>query len=56
MTKPSDPAIVVSIKLAQGLIDYLRQRPYAEVADLIAGLTKCPQAVFNEPQAKEPEA
>jgi hypothetical protein len=32
------------VKLAQSIVDYLKARPFVEVADLINGLLRAPRA------------
>lgn len=46
---PAEPHVVVSIKLAQSVVDYLKQRPFQEVAPLIEGLVRCPRAEIQAP-------
>ena len=46
---PAEPQVVVPVKLAQAVVDYLKQRPFQEVAPLIDGLVRCPKAEIAPP-------
>ena len=46
---PPDPQVVVTVKLAQALVDYLKTRPFVEVADLVNGLVQAPRAEIQLP-------
>jgi hypothetical protein len=56
MTPPQEPHVVLPLKLAQALFDYLKQRPFVEVASLVDGLLKAPRAEIQPtPPPKEGE-
>lgn len=44
-----EPHIIIPSRLAQAIVDYLKRRPFEEVAPLIEGLVKAPQAQIQEP-------
>jgi hypothetical protein len=45
---PAGPQLLIPQALAQGIVDYLKARPYAEVHELIGGLLRLPQARIAE--------
>ena len=45
----AEPQVVVTVKLAQALVDYLKARPFVEVADLVNGLVQAPRAEIQLP-------
>ncbi len=45
-----EPSVVVPVKVAQATVDYLKTRPYVEVADIIHALLRAPKF---EPPAQE---
>lgn len=55
MTAPQE-SIVLPIRDAQGIVDYLKQRPYQEVAQMIHSLLRAPKLESKEsPKAEEPK-
>lgn len=40
----SEPQVLVPVKLAQSIVDYLKHRPFEEVAEMINGLVRSPRA------------
>lgn len=46
MEPNNEPAVLVPVKLAQSIVDYLKQKPFLEVAELINGLLRAPRATL----------
>lgn len=51
-----EPQVLVPVKLAQGIVDYLKRRPFEEVAEMINGLVRAPRAQLAPPAAPAPAA
>jgi hypothetical protein len=49
---PPQGSIVLPIADAQAIVDYLKQRPYQEVAPLIHNLLRAPKAEEQKPGPK----
>lgn len=48
--QPESQQLVISRKLAQSLVDYLKKRPFDEVFELINGLLRLPAVPVGEPE------
>ena len=51
---PAEPMLLISQKQAQELVDYLKQRPFAEVFQLINGLLRLTPAPAPAPAPTAP--
>lgn len=46
-------AIVITIKLAEALVGYLKTKPMIEVETLVNAISQSPSAVFNREASEE---
>lgn len=42
----TEPQVLVPVRLAQAVVDYLKTKPFNEVSELINGLVRAPRAAL----------